>query len=156
MIDHVKCPGCALPLEKGYLLGKQNRIRWSSSEKGMTIFHGVPLIKLKQRFWRSLKWWLYSPSISAARCPQCQVVIFDYNNNEPENTKKERFACMIIGFVLVALGVITGTLSFYGWPASNEMSWVFQLISGLLTLILLVLGAAFVGHSFRVTGTAHD
>lgn len=46
------CQNCGGKLEHGFLLGKHSRIRWSVSEKGMTIFHGVPLNRLEKGFWR--------------------------------------------------------------------------------------------------------
>ncbi|MGR9071994.1 MAG: PF20097 family protein [Gammaproteobacteria bacterium] len=52
------CPVCKNSLQTGYVLGKQSRIHWSDSPKGMTIFHGVPLMRMDRAFWRRKNWWL--------------------------------------------------------------------------------------------------
>jgi hypothetical protein len=108
-IELDSCPKCGGILEQGYLLGKQNRIRWSVSPKGMTIFHGVPLIKLEKGFWRNSRWWLYAPNIPAKRCQQCRLAIFLYNNDQHETPKNERLATLIIGggFLLIALAMLS-------------------------------------------------
>ena len=108
------CPNCGGKLEYGYLIGKQNRIRWSCSTKGMTIFHGVPLIKLEKGFWKKGKWWLYAPNIPAKRCSMCNLVIFAYNNGAKENFRNEllRLILCFVAVVLVVLGVVFGGHAF--------------------------------------------
>ena len=148
-IELDSCPKCGGGLKQGYLLGKQNRIRWSVSPKGMTIFHGVPLIKLEKGFWRNSRWWFYAPSIPAKRCEQCRLAIFSYNNDQHETPKNERLASLIIGgsFVLIALVVLFVAL--FSWSLLPIVPVIMLIILGVISLILIFLGAILAVHMLR-------
>ena len=148
-IELDSCPKCGGALEQGYLLGKQNRIRWSVSPKGMTIFHGVPLIKLEKGFWRNSRWWFYAPSIPAKRCEQCRLVIFSYNNDQHETPKNERLASLIIGgsFVLIALVMLFVAL--FSWLLPIKAPVIMLIILGVISLILIFLAAILIVHMLR-------
>ena len=98
-IELSRCSYCGGELIHGYLLGKHNRIRWSISDEGMTIFHGVPLNTLKKGFWRSWENWSYAQSMPAARCEKCKIVLLPYDNNEKENPKKEIISSVMMGII---------------------------------------------------------
>jgi len=143
------CPVCGDELERGYLLGKHNRIRWSRSPKGMTIFHGAPLIRLEQSFWRQWKWWSYAPSIAAVRCEKCRLVSFRYNNDIRENPKKEQLAAVIIGGCLAAAAIALVAFTSWLWRIQSNGPLVLTLLMGVMSLFLLLLGAIFLVHAIR-------
>lgn len=116
----------------------------------MTIFSGVPLLKMKKRYWCSMNWWLFAPNVPAFRCPECLVVIFNYDNDESENPSKERIACIVLGIGLAATGLASGTMGLLSWFFIDKVPWFFLLIFGLFSTILLVLGILFLRHSFRI------
>ena len=143
------CPNCAGKLERGFLIGKQNRIRWSKSTRGMTIFHGVPLIKLKKDFWLNLQWWLYAPNIPAARCPKCHLAIFAYNNDAQENFKNDLWACAIIGGLLTFLAILVGFLAITGGFTEPPITLFLRVFLIITSIIPLLLGAVFLLHVFK-------
>lgn len=143
------CQKCGGLLEKGYLLGKQNRIRWSSSNKGMTIFHGVPLIKLEKGFWRKAHWWKYAPGIEAKRCKNCRLVMFSYNNEREENVAGERTASLLIAGLFISGSVIVVIAGYLGTVFAQPIPLFIYLIFGVLALFLLILGIAFFKHSIN-------
>lgn len=148
-IELNSCPNCGGSFEQGYLLGKQNRIRWSVSPKGMTIFHGVPLLKLEKGFWRNKRWWMYAPSIPAKRCRQCRLAIFSYNNNQDEISKNERLTSLIIGGYLVLAVLAMLFVAILTWILPIKVSVIAFVIFGLFSLILLSLGAILIVNMLR-------
>lgn len=143
------CPNCGIPLKQGYLLGKHNRIRWSVSREGMTIFHGVPLIKLKKQFWRDFKWWSFPPSIPAVKCSNCKLVIFEYDNDIIENPNKERIASTIIGGALTTAGIVLSILTVMLVIYIKEVHILLILSLGFISFIILLIGALFIAHVRR-------
>ena len=141
------CIKCGGELESGYLLGKQNRIRWSSSNKGMTIFHGVPLIKLEKGFWRSPYWWKYAPSIAAKRCRQCRLVIFSYDNDQEENPSSERNASLLISLFLIFSSLVIAITAYLGTTLTQSIPVFVYLILGAFALLIFLLGMAFLMHT---------
>lgn len=141
--DLNRCQKCSGPLEQGYLLGKQNRIRWSSSNKGMTIFHGIPLIKLEKGFWHRSHWWKYAPSIAAQRCKKCRLVIFSYNNDQEENPAGERKASLLIAIFLVLSSVVVAIAAYAGTALAQSIPLFIYLTLGILVLFLFILGMTF-------------
>ena len=140
------CPTCGDSLGQGYLLGKQNRIRWSVSPKGMTIFHGVPLIRLEDGFWRKRQWWSYAPSIPAARCTACRLAVFTYTNDAQENPANECRASIVISGLLFLLAAVVGALTLLAGP-SLPVLWLTVL--GGFALIALVAGVLLMVHVVR-------
>ncbi|ADE15258.1 hypothetical protein Nhal_2159 [Nitrosococcus halophilus Nc 4] len=148
-VDIEHCPICRSELQCGYLLGKQNRIRWSKSPKGMTIFHGVPLMKLEKDFWRRGRWWWFAPSIKAVRCEKCRLVIFHYNNDAQENMQNEQTALLIMGgFLSVAAVALIGFV-LWVWSLPASMPLVAVLLMVLISLLMLLLGFVFLMHAVR-------
>ena len=143
------CLKCSGPLESGYLLGKQNRIRWSSSNKGMTIFHGVPLIKLEKGFWHRSHWWKYAPSIAAKRCKQCRLVIFSYNNDQKENLANERNASLLIAIFLILSSIIVVIAAYLGAILSQSIPLFVNLILGAFALLIFIFGMTFLIHTIN-------
>lgn len=144
-----RCPNCGGTLKCGYLIGKQNQIRWSDSAKGMTIFHGVPIIQLEKGHWRRWQSWLYAPSISSERCPECKLVIFSYNNDAKENPRKERWASIFLGGFLIAVAIAVGGIAVWDWSPQPPVPLVLRIILGFFSLILLSGGAMFLAHVVR-------
>lgn len=140
------CPGCGEPMEQGYLLGKQNRIRWSVSPRGITIFHGVPLIRLEDKFWRKGRWWAYAPSIPAARCTACRLAMFTYNNDAQENPANERRATAVISGLLFLVAALISGLVIFAW---SSLPLVWLIVTGGFALIALVLAVVLSVHAAR-------
>lgn len=138
-----QCPRCGRALQPGYLLGKQNRIRWSTSPKGMTIFHGVPLMQRQRDFWRSGKWWCNCPNIPAARCEHCRLVLFQYNHDARENPTRERRASLLMGGSLLAISAYTLSI-----PVSFRHPLLLAL-SLALAVPLVAIGLFMVIHAMR-------
>jgi hypothetical protein len=136
-------------VEQGYLRGKQNRIRWSVSQKGMTIFHGVPLLRLEDGFWRKRHWWSYAPSIPAARCPACKLAMFACNNEAQENLRNEQRASIIISGFLLPVAVAVGAMAVRDWTSHSPVPLFWQLVMGGFTLVAPVLGVLFAVHALR-------
>lgn len=143
------CPNCGGVLQHGFLIGKQNRIRWSKSTKGMTIFHGVPLIKLEKGFWHKWQWWLYAPNIPAERCPKCHLAIFAYNNDAQENSKNDLWACTIIGGLLTFLAILFGFIAIFSSLTQQKVPLFLYLILFFASVIPLILGLLFLVHVFK-------
>lgn len=143
------CSQCGGALDPGYLLGKQSRIRWSTSPKGMTIFHGVPLIRHDKGFWRKRAWWLYAPSIPAARCPACHLVVFAYNNDQEESPWAERSATAIIAAVFFAVAAVFGVVALLDLPLKAQLPPVLRMISAVVALVLSVFAAIPLLHVLR-------
>jgi uncharacterized protein DUF6487 len=141
--DLISCPKCGGGLQQGFILGKHNRIRWSTSPKGMTIFHGVPLIKLEKGFWRKCNWWAYAPSITAKRCQECKIVIFQYNNEQKENPKNERVASLLIGGVIIVAAIAGLLMTYFGWSLNLNIPFYFYLVLGSFSLIIFAIGVMF-------------
>jgi hypothetical protein len=131
------------------LLGKQNRIRWSVSQKGMTIFHGVPLLRLEDGFWRKRHWWSYAPSIPAARCPACKLEMFAYNNEAQENLRNEWRASIIINRFLLPVAAAVGAMAVRDWTSHSPVPLLWQLVMGGFTLVALVLCVLSAVHALR-------
>ena len=129
------CPECLGSLERGFLIGKQNRIRWSNSTKGMTIFHGVPLIKLNKGFWKKRQWWLYAPNIPAKRCPKCHLAFFSYNNDAKETYKNEIWASAIFGGLMFFLAILIGVIAIAGWTMQPPITFLLRLALALASII---------------------
>lgn len=144
------CPKCGVKLEEGYILGKQNRIRWSASPKGMTIFHGVPLIKLEKGFWRKYRWWVYAPNIPAKRCKKCHLAVFLYNNDQQESHKNERIVCSIAGGALIIFSLAGLFLTVLGWSLPTKLPVFAFVLLSILSLVLLLLGAILIRHVLRL------
>ena len=140
------CPACGGPLQQGYLLGKQNRIRWSVSPRGMTIFHGVPLIRLEDGFWRKRQWWSYAPSIPASRCTACRLVVFAYNNDAQESPANERRAAVIISILLFLVAATIGGLLLM---AGSALPLAWRIVLGGLAILPLLLGGMLLRHALR-------
>jgi len=143
------CLQCGGALDHGFLLGKQNRIRWSTSPKGMTIFHGVPLIRHDKGFWRKRAWWLYAPSIPAARCPACHLVVFAYNNDQDERPRAERWACTMIAAVLILIAAVVAIVAMSGWPPQAQIPPVLRIILAVVALVTSAFAAIPLLHVFR-------
>lgn len=148
-MDLKHCPNCGGTLKRGYLIGKQNQIHWSASEKGMTIFHGVPLIRLEKGHWRRWQSWFYAPSISSERCLECKLVIFSYNNDAKENPRKERWASIILGGFLIAVSIVVGGIALWDWSPQPPVPFFLRIILGLFSLILILAGAMLLTHAVR-------
>lgn len=144
------CPECLGNLERGFLIGKQNRIRWSNSTKGMTIFHGVPLIKLNKGFWKKRQWWLYAPNIPAKRCPKCRLVFFSYNNDAKETLNNEIWASSISGGLMFFLAILIGTIAAASWIIQPPITLLLRLGITLAAIIPFVLGLIFGAHAFKI------
>lgn len=144
------CPNCASKLEYGFLIGKQNRIRWSCSTKGMTIFHGVPLITLEKRFWKNWKWWLYAPNIPAKRCLACHLVIFAYNNDAKENFRNEFWASAVFSGFIFFVAILVGFIALMSFLIEPSISIFLSIIISIALIILLLLGVIFGGHAFKL------
>lgn len=144
------CSVCGGELQHGHLIGKQNRIRWSLSPKGVTIFHGVPLMRYQQGFWPRWRQMLYAPSIEAARCLKCQIVVFRYNNIAEENPRNEWLALVILGGILMACSIALVILT---WGVSNlasKMPLFAALLIGLVAVILFLMGVLCLAHATRI------
>nr|HIL74097.1 hypothetical protein [Rhodospirillales bacterium] len=144
------CSKCGSELNPGYLLGKHNRIRWSTSSKGMTIFHGVPLIKLNKKYWSNWINWIYAPSIPAMRCEKCRLVFFNYDNEELENSRKEVITSSIIGVALIISGVLLGSMAIYFGNFQLEGMLLLRLIILFFALAILVPGVVFLKHAVTI------
>jgi hypothetical protein len=144
-----KCQFCGNTLSRGYLLGKQNRIRWSITEKGMTVFHGVPLIKRRKGFWFNRKFWLYAPCIPAARCEKCKIVLFTYDNDVQESPKREKAASLFIGSMLCTAGILTGAAGMYLGRMDIQAPPFIEIMASIMSLAMLVIGVAFVRHALK-------
>ena len=138
---------CGNALKHGYLLGKHNRIRWSTSSKGMTIFHGVPLNTLKKGHWGNWKNWFYGPSIPATRCEHCKIVFLPYDNDTQETPKKEIMACTIIGLIFIVAAIATAGIIFFTNYFFVEIPVAFLIIGGIFSLLILLLGFIFLKHT---------
>ena len=113
----------------------------------MTIFHGVPLNTLKEGHWRKWKNWIYGPSMPAARCEHCKIVLLSYDNNEQENPKKEILACRIFGLIFIAAAFATfGTMLLTNCFLA-EIPLIFLATGGILSLLILLLGIVFLRHA---------
>lgn len=124
------CPNCARALEQGCLPGKQNRIRWSVSQKGMTIFHGVPLPGLEDGLRHKWQWWSYAPSIPAARCPACKLAMFACNNESQENSRNGRRASLVISGLLLLVAAVVGAMAIRVWTSHSPVPLLWQLVMG--------------------------
>jgi hypothetical protein len=144
-----RCSQCGGALERGYLLGKQNRIRWSTSPQGMTIFHGVPLIRHEQGFWRKRDWWLYAPRIPAARCRACHLVMFAYNNDQEESPWAERWASAMIAAVFLIIAAVFGIVALMGWPLAAQMPAVLRVPFAVVALVMSGIAAIPLLHVIR-------
>ena len=71
-VEDQKCPYCGGSLEHGYIAGHWFRLRWVKKDKTKTVFAGKPLSK-KIDLWNS-------PVLEAARCDDCKIGIFLYDN----------------------------------------------------------------------------
>ena len=143
------CPRCGGPLDHGYLLGKHNRIRWSESNKGMTIFHGVPLIRLGKGFWKSGRWWLYAPSIPAVKCRRCKLVTFAYDNDQAEQPAREGWAAAVIGVTMViAAAAVIGFTLLLGALLPQVPSLAYGALA-IMAVLLAGLGLIPLTHSFK-------
>ncbi len=149
-IELSRCSNCGGELIQGYLLGKHNRIRWSLSDKGMTIFHGVPLNRLKTGFWHRWNNWLYAPSIPAAKCETCKLVLLPYNNDEKENPIKEIISSIMAGLFLIVAGIIITAGTFYTGAFLTEISLLFSATAYGISLLMMLLGSLFVKHAFDI------
>ena len=149
-VDLSKCSNCGNKLKPGYLLGKHFRIKWSSSSKGMTIFHGVPLNRLNKKPLLNWKYWLYAPSIPAMRCEKCKLVLFEYDNDEVENSRNEILASVIIGLALIILAGLLGNAAIF--IGNLQLDWVLLLRFPfiLLALVILGFGALFIKHAITI------
>lgn len=147
-MDFKYCPKCNGELEAGYLLGKHNRIRWSASSQGMTIFHGVPLIRLEPDFWKQRKWWAYAPNIPAQRCPRCRWVSFDYNNDAAENPNPERRASLIIAVVLALMAAVLVWFTFQMQRLAIASSMSITVLLLTTAVIVLLIAGLFFRHVF--------
>ncbi len=146
-IKYSKCSNCGGKLTHGYLLGKHSRIRWSISRKGMTVFHGVPLNILKKGFWCSWKNWLYAPSLPAAKCEKCRTVLFTYDNNEIENPKKEIFASLAIGTVLVIAGISIVVAMLFAGNLQTDIPLFLRATAGFISIVMLLPGIVLLKHA---------
>lgn len=144
------CPDCGDKLEYGFLIGKQNRIRWSCSTKGMTIFHGVPLIKLEEGFWKKWKWWLYAPNIPAKRCSMCRLVIFAYNNDTKENFRNEFWASAIFSGFTFFVAILTGFIVLASFLIEPPISLLLRFVLCFASIVILLLGVIFGRHAFEL------
>ena len=115
----------------------------------MTIFHGVPLIKLEKGFWRRSRWWKYAPSIAANRCRQCQLVIFSYNNDQEENPSSDRTASLLIGLFLIFSSLVVVIAAYFGSTLAQSISLFVFLILGCFALLIFILGMAFLMHAIN-------
>jgi hypothetical protein len=149
-IEPSRCRNCGSELRPGYVLGKHNRIRWSVSSKGMTIFHGVPLIKLKKNIWSNWRNWLYAPNIPATRCENCKLVIFTYDNDEAENPEKELYTSSIMAGLLIISGLIFGIVAIFWDISSLKNMFPFRLLFLLIAITILVPGAALLRHAIAI------
>jgi hypothetical protein len=144
------CPQCGATMERGYLIGKQHQIRWSQSAEGMTIYHGVPLIRHGKDFWRQWQSWSYAPSITAVRCPLCRLVMFGYNNQAEEQPVNElRASTFMAGFLLLA-AVLLLTITFWDWSPQPPIPLFFQLILTFISLVLTLMAGVFWAHVMRM------
>ena len=144
------CSACGGELQHGYLIGKHNRIRWSLSPKGVTIFHGVPLMRREQGFRRLWRQMLYAPNIKAARCLKCQIVVFRYNNTAQETPRNEWLASMILGGILMATSIFLVILT---WGVSNlasKMPLFGGLLIGLVAVTVFLMGGLCLAHAIRI------
>ena len=144
------CPKCGGELRPGYVLGKHNRIRWSVSSKGVTIFHGVPLIKLKKNIWSNWRNWLYAPNIPAKRCENCKLVIFTYDNEETENPKKEFYTSSIMAGLLIMSGLIFGIAAIVWDILSFKNMLPLRLLFLVVAITILVPGAALLRYAIAI------
>jgi len=143
------CPRCGGPLDHGYLLGKHNRIRWSKSDKGMTIFHGVPLTRLSKGFWKTRRWWLYAPSIPAVKCRRCRLVTFAYDNEETEQPAREGWAAALIGVVMVTAAAAIVAFAFLLRALLPQLPSLAYAALAVMAVLLAGLGLIPLIHSFR-------
>jgi hypothetical protein len=150
-LEPSKCLKCGSDLKPGYVLGKHNRIRWSSTRDGMTIFHGVPLIKSGKKYWSKLRNWLYAPNIRAMRCEQCKLVFFKYDNDAVENPRKEIVASVIIGLGLISTGLFLAVLGIYiGGDSELKGLYLIKLLIGAMFIIMVTLGLLFLKHAIVI------
>jgi F0F1-type ATP synthase assembly protein I len=143
------CPSCGGILEHGYLIGKNHQIRWSGSAQGMTVFHGVPLMRLEEGFWRKWQSWSYAPSIAAARCPACRLAMFSYNHDGQEQPENERRASVFMGGFLLVVAMLLFAIAFWDWSPQPSLPLFFQFILVLIALLLIIMGVVFLLHVRR-------
>jgi len=149
------CPRCGGSLDHGYLLGKHNRIRWSQSDKGMTIFHGVPLTRLSKGFWKNRRWWLYAPSIPAVKCRRCRLVTFAYDNDEAEQPAREGWAAALVGLAMVISAAAVAGFTFLLHALLPRVPSVAFGALAVMAVLLAALGLIPLIHSFRTLKRGH-
>lgn len=115
----------------------------------MTLFHGVPLLRLEDRFWRKRHWWSYAPSIPAARCPACKLAMFACNNEAQENLRNERRASIIISGFLLPVAAAVGARAVRDRISHSPVPLFWQLVMGGFTLVAPVLAVLFAVHALR-------
>ena len=147
--DATVCTRCGGTIQAGYLLGKHNRIRWSASDKGMTIFHGVPLITLEPGYWRRGKWWSYAPSIRAQRCRRCRLVTFNYNNDAREKPRREYVACLTFGATLLIAAIVLLTVIIFAGSVFASAPLVLRLALLAVALPVAAAGVVLLIHAGR-------
>lgn len=145
-----KCLKCGGDLSHGYILGKHSRIRWSSTREGMTIFHGIPLIKSGRKYWSEWRNWIYAPNVPAMRCESCRLVFFQYDNEEIESSRKEILASVIIGIALSICGLSLAGLALF--IASYDLKGMYLLnpLLVILSLLILLPGLLFIKHAIAM------
>lgn len=146
-----QCLQCGGNLSAGYLLGKHNRIRWSVSRKGMTIFHGVPLMKSVKNGGSNLNQWFYAPSISAQRCERCRLVFFEYDNEAPETATKEKSVSIVMGLSLMIIGFfLLFSMIYWGNTITSNAFLGAKLLISVLSLFIGVFGAICFKHGMGI------
>jgi hypothetical protein len=142
-----KCPACGGPLQSGYLLGQHSRIRWATSNKGLTIFHGVPLIRKVKSSWQR---WFYAPNVPSHRCTKCQIVITSYDNTDVENYKKEYIVTMVFGVLSLLLGTLTLLpivfMQFFMEDSPNNIFLLYPLFA-IVSVFLFIAGLKAISHA---------
>ena len=113
----------------------------------MTIFHGVPLNTLKDGHWRKWKNWIYGPSIPAARCEYCKIVLLSYDNDEQENPKKEMLACRIFGLIFIAAAIATLGIMLLTYCFFMKIPLIISATGGIVSLLILLLGIVLLRHA---------
>ncbi|MCP5246456.1 MAG: hypothetical protein H6937_11150 [Burkholderiales bacterium] len=113
----------------------------------MSIFHGVPLNTLKDGYWHKWKNWIYEPSIPAARCEHCKIVLLSYDNDAQESPKKEILACRIFSLIFIVaataiLGIMLLTYCFF-----MKIPLIISATGGIVSLLILLLGIILLGHA---------
>lgn len=142
-----KCPTCGGPLQPGYLLGQHSRIRWATANKGLTIFHGVPLLRKVKSSWQR---WFYAPNVPSHRCTKCQIVITSYDNTDEEDYKKEYVVTMAFGVLSLLLGILTLLpIAFMQILMEDPPKHIFLLYSlfALVSVFLFIAGLKAISHA---------